>query len=295
MSKHAYLIESHNNRMQLEKLLHCLDYPENDIFVHIDAKSNEFENLSETCLLNFSKLVVIPSRTVYWGGYSQIEVEIDLIEFAIKTDNYNRLHLISGGDLPLKSQKYIHNYFDAHKDTEFVHYDYVNEPQTYKKRMAQYHILRDHIDRSQKFFCFVEKALIVFQRMIGINRIRNNRYDLQKGANWFSITGNCAKYIVEQKEWIEKNFKMTKCCDEVFLQTLVYNSEFRNHRYYDEIECRFGNLRYTDWKRGNPYTFKTEDFDMLMDNSHYLFARKFDEKIDSEIIEKIIEKITTGD
>ena len=34
--KHAYLIMAHNNFYILEKLLHLLDDPRNDIYVHID-------------------------------------------------------------------------------------------------------------------------------------------------------------------------------------------------------------------------------------------------------------------
>lgn len=49
-------------------------------------------------------------------------------------------------------------------------------------------------------------------------------------------------------------------------------------------------MREIDWNRGNPYVFRTEDFEILM-NSPCMFARKFDEKTDREIIERIYEKI----
>lgn len=45
-------------------------------------------------------------------------------------------------------------------------------------------------------------------------------------------------------------------------------------------------LRYIDWTRGNPYVWKIEDYNRLI-NSDYLFARKFDEKISKNIIDKI--------
>ena len=38
--KHAYLIQAHNNKNQLLKLIHSLDYELNDIYIHIDAKSD---------------------------------------------------------------------------------------------------------------------------------------------------------------------------------------------------------------------------------------------------------------
>ena len=43
MSKHAYLILAHTNIPQLAVLLSMLDYDQNDIFVHIDAKQKEYD------------------------------------------------------------------------------------------------------------------------------------------------------------------------------------------------------------------------------------------------------------
>lgn len=38
-------------------------------------------------------------------------------------NKYFRYHLISGADLPIKSQDYIHDFFEKNADYEFVHYD----------------------------------------------------------------------------------------------------------------------------------------------------------------------------
>lgn len=56
-------------------------------------------------------------------------------------------------------------------------------------------------------------------------------------------------------------------------------SPYANNIYDDD-------LRYTDWKRGNPYIFTIEDYDILK-SSNKLFARKFDEKKDLEIINRL--------
>ena len=46
----AYLIMAHDNPGQLVKLLHLLDHPENEIFLHIDKKSSVLS--SDTFLTN---------------------------------------------------------------------------------------------------------------------------------------------------------------------------------------------------------------------------------------------------
>ena len=46
------------------------------------------------------------------------------------------------------------------------------------------------------------------------------------------------------------------------------------------------NMRLIDWNRGNPYVFKSSDFEELI-KSDMLFARKFDCSVDKQIIDKI--------
>ena len=78
----------------------------------------------------------------------------------------------------------------------------------------------------------------------------------------------------------------------MFLQTLLYNSEFKENLYNKNYNNDYTNsiCRYVDWNRGNPYVFMKEDFNELI-NSDCVFARKFDEKIDKEIIEKLYDYI----
>lgn len=92
--------------------------------------------------------------------------------------------------------------------------------------------------------------------------------------------------VVSKEQDILKCYKDTYCCDEVFLQTLVYNSSYKNNLYSYIIDDYHANMRDIDWKRGRPYTWRNTDFDELM-ASDYLFARKFDEQIDDQIVHKI--------
>lgn len=57
---------------------------------------------------------------VRWGDISLIQVEFFLFKTAYCKGNYSYYHLISGSDLPLKTQDEIHAFFDAHYPTEFI-------------------------------------------------------------------------------------------------------------------------------------------------------------------------------
>ena len=80
MKKHAYLIIAHDNWKILEKLLILLDDKRNDIYLHIDRKSN---------LINFSNnvhnanLFVFHEIDVRWGDISLIQVEFFLLKLHI--------------------------------------------------------------------------------------------------------------------------------------------------------------------------------------------------------------------
>ena len=290
MNRHAFLIEAHNNITQLEKLFSCLDFELNDIFLHLDAKSNELNDIG-AYHFKHSNFVIVPSVKVNWGGFSQIEAELRLLEAATQKGHYIRYHLISGMDLPLVSQKEMHIFFDSNADIEFIHYDYTYSADLFRNRMGLYHLFRDKISRNQKILANIERLTLAIQKICGVNRIQSLSIELGKGANWFSITDACARYVLEKRKWIEETFKYTKCCDEIFLQTIILNSPFKDKRFYDKREKRYGNMRLVDWKRGNPYVYRKDDFDWLISNG-YMFGRKFDEKIDGDIVNMIIKHIT---
>ena len=68
---------------------------------------------------------------------------------------------------------------------------------------------------------------------------------------------------------------------------LIENSEFKNNLYFPNEDSDYRScMRHIDWKRGNPYVFKIDDFDELI-NSPCMFARKFDINTDRKICEKI--------
>ena len=47
--------------------------------------------------------------------------------------------------------------------------------------------------------------------------------------------------------------------------------------------------RYTDWTRGQPYTFKKEDYNEIINIKESLFIRKFNYKNDAEIVNKLFD------
>lgn len=284
--KQAYLIVAHKDDLVFQTLLEMLDDPRNDIFIHMDAKNKDYQQEKTEGRAKFGRVYHCDRTSVTWGAYSMIHCELSLLEQAVQTGNYQHYHLLSGSDLPIKSQDDIVSFFEQHADKEFVRFE--RESFGYDFRVRYYHLFQEKTGRSHNVLVRgVNRGFILVQQMAGIKR--NHRIDFQKGTQWFSITDELARYLVSKKDWVYRVFKDTFCCDEVFVQTIVYNSGFKDRLYHEEFDNDPEAVkRLIDWTRGKPYTFRSCDWDELK-NSGMLFARKFDEKVDKEIIMQIKE------
>jgi len=285
MEKHAYLIMAHDELYILARLVALLDDPRNDIFLHVDKQCKAFNPESIQACCQYSSLILLPRKRVSWGAFSQIQCEVDLLKTATK-QGYSRYHLISGTDLPIKNQDEIHAFFEQYPSAEFIAlHDNVMEQKEYLDRIALYYPLQEWIGhrRENNLLKFSSRALLKLQEVLHINRQKRFRDIPKKGTNWFSITHEFASYVVSQEKNIQRRYRWTLCADEIFLQTLAWNSHFREQITNDS-------KRYIDWKRGRPYTFRKTDFDELM-QSNAFWARKFSEKVDLEIVEMIYQTL----
>lgn len=284
---HAFLIIAHNEFGLLEKLVQALDHPENDIFIHIDKKVKDFDFDFFEKSVKESKIRFASRVNVKWGDFSMVKAELNLLETALSTGvNYDYVHLISGVDIPLVNQEVMHRFFDENSKKEFIHFGAEKLRDIEVNRVKYYHFATGRRNYFNRFFT---KITPIIQGVVGINRIKG--LDVQRGSQWFSITEDFARYLYGKKEWIEKQFSKTFIPDEFFVQTVFINSPFTDNLYHKEFDnSLLACMRYCDWKRGAPYTFRNEDYDELV-NCGCLFARKFSTSVDSEIIERLYSRI----
>ena len=288
MNKHAYLIIAHNNFEILEKTLKLLDDEKNDFYIHIDKKVKNFDFEKFKSFVKKSRIFFTDRINVKWGHFSQIQCELFLLEEATK-NNYSYYHLISGVDIPIKPKNEIYNFFENNKGKEFINFQSKAYNEKLNNRFNIYHLFPNYSRSKLKIILsLIEKFSLLLQKLLRINRIKKMNIQFQKGDQWFSITNSFAKYVLEKEKWLNKTFKFTSCCDEIFLQTLIINSSFKENLFNKEFNNNqiISIKRYIDWNRGFPYTFRKEDFNDLI-NSEALFARKFDLNIDREIVEMI--------
>ena len=296
--RHAFLIIAHNNWWQLKQLIQLLDAENHDIYIHIDKKSESFLEKEFLNLTVKSRVYFFKEYEVFWGGFSQVQVELFLFEKAYQ-QKYDYYHLISGADLPLKSNRKIDAFFEKNQGKEFILYDnekLMNDPEI-SRRTRYYHYLQNYRRRySQKwkneFFTFCERISLVVQIVLHVNRVKNLDWIVKYGSQWVSITNDLVAELLIQKDKITKVFSCTNCADELFVQTVAYNCGFKD-KIYCSVDGMTENVRFIDWtrgKNGNPYTFRIQDYQSLQMNKN-LFARKFSESIDKEIIQSICSEL----
>ena len=270
--KFAYLIMAHNNPKQLSILLKLLDYEENDIYLHIDKKSVDINVASIGEGIKKARIYIYSKYDVKWGGSTQVKCQMFLLSEAIKTQ-HEYYHLISGQDLPIKSNQEIQDFFEKNKGKEFVHFE---SDEFCKKENCRYY----NIGKGRN-----AKILIALQRKLKIQR------KLYCGANWYSITSKLANDFCDYKKRMIKMVRWTKCSDEYVLQTFIKRVSRNKYQIYRKTmspDDYRGTARLIDWNRGTPYVWRKNDFKEIV-SSDRMFARKFDEKIDMEII-KLVEK-----
>ena len=283
-NRHAYLILVHNQPRLLQVLVDMIDDERNDIFIHVDKKT-DIALFSSICSKK-SNLIFTNRVKIYWGDVSMVEAELILFETARKQGPYLYYHLLSGVDLPLKSQDYIHNLFDkTFRGDEFV--GFVKSQKIDSK--VRYYYVFDWFFKNYTFIgriCYIIRRLsIKLQKAIGV--WRNKHITFYKGAQWVSITDELCSYILKNKKGIFRLYRHTLCPDEIFIQTLLHESSLY-HRVHNPQDEYGSCLRLIDWERGNnssPYQWKNEDYSRLV-SSDMLFARKFSED-DMDFVNRI--------
>lgn len=282
--KHIYMIIAHQEFPVLESLIEMLDFPGNDIILHFDKKV-EYTIKYHT---KYSNLYLVPDKKrvdVRWGDCTQIWSELSLYNEAYRHGPYDFYHLLSGIDLPIKKQKYIHEFFEEHKGKIFL--GLMSNSWRTQSKIGYYHLFTKNL-RSKKISARCEQLLHMvitqIQKVLRIKRSITEFPLLVKGANWCSLPQDAVEYILSKESFIRKRFKYTYAADEVYKASILYNSNFRE-RFYDIEDEYKGCMRLVDFKRGNPYEWQMEDWNEIV-ASDKLIARKFTTK-NMDLINKI--------
>jgi hypothetical protein len=276
----AHLILVHDNPKQLERLINKLIYSRSDVYIHVDKKSDisEFEHLK----LLPNVFLIKNRKSVGWGNYSMVDATLISMQEILDTNiEYSHINLLSGQDYLLKRIDEIEVFYFSNPDKSFMAYLSINkEWQDAKKRLIKYNFGDFKIP-------FKHQIQEIVNFVMPHRRIPENMEPYGR-SQWITITPVCIKYVIEilrLKPEVLNFFKWTWAVDEIFFQTILLNSPYK--------DCIVNeNKRYIKFEKGqlNPKLLKIDDAEALL-NSDKFFARKFSMQVDSQILDLLDKNI----
>ena len=291
--KQGILITAYKEFHHLIKLINFFD-DDFYLYIHIDKKSPITKD--ETEVIQKAKNVVFYSRqfNVNWAGINHLKSFLLLSREAMKNENIDYFHAISGLDFPTKSCSSIKRYLINNNGKEFL-----NCSEMPRKVWGDdggmskicyfnfYEFFNGHSRIGGNILHLLRKA----QKKLKIKRnIPQNFPKLFGGSPWWTLSYPCLKYVVDYTKnnpCFLKRFKYTFGPTEIFFQTIIMNSHFKPNVINND-------LRYIDWNNrngSNPSNLDETDYDKII-KSDAIFARKFTYPVSERLVNKIEERIT---
>lgn len=270
--KHGVLIIWHKNFKQLKELI--LSFNDSfHIYVHVDRKA--LLTQKELSWLDLCPIVkgVYRKYKVTWGTFSLLKAELFLMEKAIADPEITYLHMISGQDYPIKNMTEILHFFERYEGKEFIRTEQLPYEEWERGTYERFQYFRLNFVTYFPWGNKLSDFIIYLQKIIGFKRRIPDQYEhIYGGSNWFSITKQCAEYIVSQKnKSFYRRLKYTFAPEESFFATIVMNSSIAKNVIDD-------NLRYIDWrgtKDGHPNVLDQSNWFGII-TSDAIFCRKID-------------------
>ncbi|MBS7562850.1 hypothetical protein KHS38_00400 [Mucilaginibacter sp. Bleaf8] len=279
----AILILAHKNINQLKRLVSRLSEDFN-IYIHIDKKST----LDVAQLEAYPNVKLIERQDVNWGSHHQIIATHKLFQAAY-ADGNDYFMLISGQDIPIKSNQYIKDYIQKNANVSFVNHEALPKP-AWAEQEGGYGRLHYYWgdDFKQNTFGLLLKKVFAVVRKTQIRlKMRRKLYPIKfyGGWNWINMNREamaCVLDYVEKNPAFLEHFKYTRSGDEIWVQTILANTP--------SINIMNDDLRLVKWVYGSEHPlYITADDKELISKSDALFARKVDENVDGNIIDHIYE------
>lgn len=281
--KIAYLIIAYMDPKQLARLAKRLTNTA-DVYIHINA-NEEIGPFSKYLnrLHEKGKVTLLKKRYhVQWGGYSILKATFALLEEALGHYRYDRFVLLTGLDYPIKSDVVIQNFFDKHRQTEYIHASLV-------KGAFKSYVCRDH-EKINEILIKLEKAGILINRRGKTDKIiyKNKEYAVYGCAPKWALTGEAAIYLLhfwKLNKGFNRQFCFMHAPDDFYVATVLFHSRFRK-----DIEAEKDIFKII-WTQNKGAKILTENDYAELSECDQLYAKKFQSNYFSV---KLLQRLENG-
>lgn len=292
-TKVAYVVLAHSDPQLFGRLIKRIAGPFVSCFVHVDAKAPIepfLASVADVPQVYFVK----PRLRVMWAGFSQVESTLLTIEKALEgtCKECSHIVIISGADYPLAGNEEIIDFFQRNKQKQFIRRFLVascgDSRQLWRVRGRHFRELADRFTHKRKPLFALEQFLKLWPRDLP------SEFEIALGSNWVALTRECAAFCVKEareNRMLKTFFRPAFGPDEMFLHTIVQNSEFVSQaspvEHYVDITGPGGPFHY-----GNvhalvpkvPIVDLDEARSIVRDRGQKLFTRKLSSKLSLDVL-----------
>lgn len=264
-------------------------HPDFDMYVHVDAKS-DIAPFNEALSGSARTYLLDGRHKVYWGGFGAIRATVELLRASLASPReYEYFVLLQNLDYPLKSNKYIENYFTQRRGTEFIRacdisgtkdWHFSRKYRIYNRRDDDFYLAKH--SKLRLYIRYLHMLLRSIPTLLwdGVIKENGESFPIHYGAAQWAVTRECAEYFVrffDSHPEYNRRMAHIQFPDEEYFHTVAHNSPFKfSCVKYDEPERRWlvnwRNLHYFEYPR-EITVFTEADFDKLAAQDA-LFVRK---------------------
>src|SRR5690606_4471208 len=139
---------------------------------------------------------------IRWGDVSQVECELLLFRTASRKGPYAYYHLLSGVDMPLKTQDEIHSFFEKEQGKLFIGFDPHVSRAEVDRKVQRYHLFPRHFRHGEGLPGLLRRGIrfLALRLQLALQIRRHRHVDFRKGLSWVSITDDFLAFVLLHKD-----------------------------------------------------------------------------------------------
>ena len=275
--KHCLIMTAYKD---VKSINHFIDHTPSDwgIYIHLDKKSSiSIDEIRE-------RAKVIKKYKIYWGGWEHLKAMMDMLTAASDDGNsYYYYHIVSGQDYFASSPRVFDSIVGENHNNYIGYHQFPGADWWWEGgyKIFKYRTLSSIGDIRFGIMRGANKLLYLFQKYSRTTK-KLPKLNLFGGAVYCSLHKDFVCWLTHNAECLKEldNLKHTTCGEEVYFQTMIMNSPFKDSVINN---C----LRYVDWSVDPAPKYLNEEDYVKIINSKNLFCRKIDSKISGGLIKSL--------
>lgn len=282
MIKIAYIILAHTDPLQLKNEVEAL-LESGDVFIHINKLNDESQFKKTIGTLGCKRVYFTEQRVaVRWAGFSILQATFNTLRMCLAVKEYDRVVLLTGQEFPIKSSREIIDFFEEHKNVEFVK----SQPISGKDYPSSYKM----VFRDNRLYMAIYTRL---EKLVPAKYLRwkkdyvtykGKRYSLYAISPKWALTGMTAKKVCDfffNAKEVTRYYKSKHAGDDTYVATVL-----RILGIEESTISKF-NLFYEKKLFGQGISCKTLDITDLQDiiGTDEFFARKFGSQTSNGLVD----------